>query len=72
VGNHWCEPSDGNQYEDHAKCAQSEEASLANGNRRLTKGDGHWQIIQNHRHSEYGHDPTDLHTIIDDKRHNRA
>jgi hypothetical protein len=43
-----------------------------NNNRRLADNNARQRITQNHRQREYGRDTTNLHNIIDDRRHNRA
>jgi hypothetical protein len=70
--NHWGEPSVGNRSTDRAKHARSEEAPLASRNRCVADNDARRWISQNHRQHEYGHDPADLHNVIDDRRRLRA
>jgi hypothetical protein len=68
AGNHRGEPFVGNRSIDRAKCARSEEASLASGNRRLADNDARRWITQNRQQLEYGRDIADLRNVIDDRR----
>jgi hypothetical protein len=72
VGNHRGEPSICNRSDNQAKHTRIEEAASANGNRHLADNDTHWQITQNRRQWEYGHDHDDIRNIIDDQRCHRA
>jgi hypothetical protein len=47
VRNHRGKPSVGNRFKDRVKCARSEEAYSASGNRHLAKANAHRRITQN-------------------------
>jgi hypothetical protein len=60
----WREHSVGDN--DQARCAQSEAASSASPDRRLSEHDARWCITQNHTAREYGRERDDLHNVVED------
>jgi hypothetical protein len=72
ASNHRGEPSISNRTDGWRKCARSEVAALASGNRCLADNDVHQQITQNYRQREYCRDRDNLRNVIDDQRRLRA